>query len=164
MRTASLIALLLGFTSCGAFRFDVAQALPMQEVPGASWAHFLTDLLPAPFRLTIDVQSETEQQGTGPATGAALKALTLQARDDGATFDFLDSITLFVESDGLARQALGAVTPVPRGATTLGFTTDPAVDLLPYLNRGATLTSTVSGSAPPQTFHFDGEVIVELRI
>lgn len=161
------LAVALAASSCGIIRFDVSQPIPQQQVPGASWANFLTNLLPAPFRITIDVATETEKQGTGPATGAALRRLTLHALEGNGvppTFDFLDAVIVYVEADGLEKREVARLSPVPRGASTLEFDTWKDVDLLPYLNRGATLSTTVTGAAPSSTFTFDGEVVVQIRI
>jgi hypothetical protein len=166
IRSTALAVMALASASCGVFHFDVAQAIPPQEVPGGLVAHFLTNLLPAPLRLTIDVKTETEKQGTGPATSAALKRLTLNALSGNGqppTFDFLDSVVVYAEASGLEKREVARLSPVPRGAGTIDFTVSRDVDLLPYLQRGATLTTTATGSAPESTFTFDGEAVVEIR-
>jgi hypothetical protein len=165
MARLALPVLLALSSSCGLLRFDVAEAIPPQEVPGAGWASFLTGLLPAPFRLSLDVETETEKQGTGPATSAGLRSLELRALSGAPlTFDFLDTVSVSVGASGLPTQEVARLRPVPRGQTRLSFDVSPEVELLPYLQRGATLSTSVTGQAPATTFTFDGEVVVEVRI
>ncbi|MFZ5442231.1 MAG: hypothetical protein ACOZQL_19640 [Myxococcota bacterium] len=165
MTRLALFTSLVLLSSCGALRFDVKQPIPAQEVPGASWANLLTSLLPAPIRLSIDVELETEKQGTGPATSAGLDALTLRALEgNGGTFDFLDAVSVSIGGAGLPTQEVARLRPVPRGQRELTFDVSPGVDLLPYLKQGATLSTSVTGAVPSSTFTFDGEVVVEIRI
>jgi hypothetical protein len=148
-----LLAVLLSSSSCGALRFDVTQPIPSQEVPGASWASFLTGLLPGPLRLSIDVETETEKQGTGPATSAGLHALRLRAvSGNPVNFDFLDSVVVSVSADGLPTREVARLSPVPVGQERLSFDVSPGVELLPYLQQGATLSTRVTGEVPPSTF------------
>lgn len=96
-----LVTLAFFLASCGAIRFEVEQAISEQRVPGSPLGGILPDFFPNPFRLTIDVKAETEKRGTGPATAAFLKSLTLNATPAGnpsGTFDFLDEVHVFVEA------------------------------------------------------------------
>lgn len=163
-RALLLMSALALASSCGAVHFDVTQPIPAQTVPGNPFASFLTQLLPAPLRLTIDVQMETQKQGTGPATSAGLRALRLRAMNTGTTFDFLDEVSVYAEAPGLPKVEVARARPVPRGQSTLEFSVWPQVDVLPYLNQGATLTTTSTGSVPATNFSFNGEVVVEIRI
>jgi hypothetical protein len=54
--------------------------------------------------------------------------------------------------------------PVPRGATTLDFNIVPNVNLLPYINAGATISATATGTQPAQDTSFDGHVVVTVKI
>lgn len=133
MRSGLLVlAVLLSSSSCGALRFDVTQPIPSQEVPGASWASFLTGLLPGPLRLSIDVETETEKQGTGPATSAGLHALRLRAvSGNPVNFDFLDSVVVSVSADGLPTREVARLSPVLRARSASASTSRLASSCCP---------------------------------
>lgn len=168
MRPRPLHAALL-LCACGAVRFDVEQSLPQQTVKGGG---VLGGVLPAELlgnatRFTIDLKSEVQRRGTGPATKARLKSLTLQVTPHAApqgNFDFLDEVHLFVEGPGLPKLEVAKAQPVPRSRSALAFDVVPDVDLLPYVNAGATITATASGRAPAMDTSFDGQVVVEVQL
>jgi hypothetical protein len=148
---------------CGLVGFDVEQKIPEQQVQGSP----LGGLLPASFLafpLSIDIESQTKAQGTGPARSAALKAIELSmTAPDGATFEFLTSITITVSADGLPPREVAQLNPVPaEGRISLKVV--PDVDLLPYIQKGAQLTASAKGSAPRQTVRFEGKVVVHVRV
>ena len=162
-----LLALALVLPACGAVGFDVQQALPEQRVSGNPLGGVLPSFVPTPFSLTIDVKAETEKRGTGPATGASLKSLTLSATPAGApsgTFDFLDEVHIFIQAAGLPKVEIATAKPIAKGLTTLDFTIVPKVELLPYINAGATLDASASGRQPSADFTFVGQVVVSVRI
>jgi hypothetical protein len=53
---------------------------------------------------------------------------------------------------------------VPRGQASVSFTVVPDVNLLPYVNAGATMTTTATGRQPAKDFTFDGKAVFEVRI
>ena len=66
----------IGSLGCGLASFDVSQNIPEQTVPGSP----LGALLPASLfaiPMNIDIQSETAARGTGPASSATLKSVSL---------------------------------------------------------------------------------------
>lgn len=154
-------------SGCGTVRFDVEQKLDEQRVMGNPLGGVLPTLLPNPFKLTIDVKTETEKRGTGPASAAYLKTLTLSATPAGnpsGNFDFLDEVHVFIEAPGLQKTEIATLKLVPRGATTVTFTPVKDVNLLPYVNAGASLTTTATATPPARDFTFDGRVVLEIRI
>jgi len=174
MRPASLwLAALAG---CGALDFDIQKAIPEQTAPGESFSCTLNDFLDrasiAPFTLDIDVAKETNARDTGPARRLELASLVLDVtatkRPAGDTdnFDFLQKLEIFVESaqagSALPRARVAVLDPVPRGATHLDVTTDRSVDLLPYTNEGAKITSSAKASAPCDDTSFNGLVVVRV--
>lgn len=165
MRCALLLLPLL--TACGAVKFDVEQDLPAQHVDGSLLGGVLPSVLSTSPKLTIDLKSEVQKRGTGPATSARLKSLTLATlpHDTAAqTFDFISEIHLTVEGAGLVKVEIAKLAPVPRGSKTLSFDVVPDIDLLPYINAGATIGATATATQPSRDTDFDGHVIVEVRI
>jgi hypothetical protein len=152
----------LALGGCGLVGFDVEQKIPPQEVQGS----LLGEVLPLSFAfpLSIDIESQTKAQGTGPASSAALKSLELVIiSPDGATFEFLDSITIKVSADGLEQKLVAKLDDVP-AQPRIALTVVPGVDLLPYIRKGAQLTASATGRLPRQTVRFEGKVVVQVRV
>jgi hypothetical protein len=126
----------------------------------------LGGVLPLSFAipLTIDVESQTAAQGTGPARSASLKALELVVlTPEGETFEFLDSIRIEISAEGLDKQIIARLDDVP-SAARLSLNVLPDVDLLPYIKKGAALTASATGRQPRQTTRFDGRVVIHIRV
>lgn len=149
--------------ACGLVSFDVEQAIPPQTVPGSP----LGSLLPAglfELPVTINLESETAARGTGPANSAHLKSLTLRITDPaGATFAFLDTIVIEVSAANLPQREVARLDAVPATAE-ISIPPTANVDLLPYINAGATLTATATGTMPAQTVTYDGRVVITVKI
>jgi len=54
--------------------------------------------------------------------------------------------------------------PVPKGQTSIDLNVVPGIDLLPYINVGATISASASGHQPTQNFTYDGVVTVTIHI
>lgn len=158
-----LVAGGLGTPGCGLVSFDVSQDVPAQTIPGSP----LGAVLPAALfsiPLNIDVQAATAGHGTGPAHSVTLSSLTFTIRSpSGATFDFLDSIAISVSGNGLPEQEIGRLQPVP-AASTISIPPTAGVNLLPYINAGATITARASGHMPASDTTFDGKVVVTVHV
>lgn len=163
------LALALVFTGCGAISFDVEQKLPEQRIQRSALGGLLPALFPNPAKLTIDLKAEQEKRGTGPATKILLKKLQFNITPAGmpsGNFDFLEEAHLYAEasSAGLPKVEIARLQPVPRGATSVEFAIVPEVNLLPYVNAGAELSATATGTQPNQDTTFDGLLIIDVRI
>jgi hypothetical protein len=161
VRLAPVIALVLG---CGLINFDVEQAIPEQTVPGSPLAALLP---PALFTvpLQVDLASSIKAHGTGPATAATLKSLTLTiTAPPGETFSFLDSIAITIASPGMPEREIARLSPVPAEAT-IALAPAPNVNLLPYIESGTTtITAAAVGRAPARDIKFDGRVVITIKI
>lgn len=170
--TASGLALSL--PGCGALRFDINQPIAEQKITGNILAGALGVFLPAPFALTVNLDQETKARGTGPAQSAGLVALSFQLTRlpnpprSTDNFDFVDRIEIFVEStksgSALAKQKVADLIPVPKGQTKIELQCYPSVDLVPYINEGARISSSASGRVPSNDMTFDGLVTIEVRV
>lgn len=168
MRMA-LCAAALAMAGCGAIPFDVSQNVPEQQVQGNPLGGLLPSFLPTPFPITINVQQETQKRSTGPARSATLKSVSFSATPPAApsgNFDFVDEIHIFVEAQSgpLPKVEIATLKPVPKGQTTINLTVVPGIDLLPYINVGATISANASGRQPTQNFSYDGVVTVTVHI
>jgi hypothetical protein len=165
-----LFTLLTFSTACGGIAFDVGQDLPEQRVPGSPLGELLPSFIPTPIPLTIDLRAETEARNTGPARSAQLKRLTLYATpraSPSGNFDFLSEVRIHVaarNNSSLPRVEIARIAPVGKGLTALEFDIVPNVDLLPYINAGAEISATASGTQPRNDFAYAGHIDITVRI
>jgi hypothetical protein len=159
-------ALVLLVTGCGLIPFDVDQDLPEQRIAGNPLGGILPSFLSAPIPLTIDLKAETQKRDTGPAKSANLKELRFHATSSG-NFDFLGEIHIYIDSQNnasLAKVEIARLAPVPKGQTTIELQIVDGVDLLPYINAGAEISATASGTQPTMDFTYDGHVTITVHI
>jgi hypothetical protein len=162
----ALIPAIVLLCCCGNVSFDVDQDLPTETVQGGLLG-MLGTLLPTPFNFTINLQQQEQMHGTGPAKSAQLTSLTMAITPHDmpvGDFSFLQEAHLFVSASGLAKVEIANITSVPSKATTLSFNIVPNVDLVPYIQAGADISATASGSQPPQDTSFDGHLTVTVHI
>ncbi|MEQ8458912.1 MAG: hypothetical protein RLO52_09225 [Sandaracinaceae bacterium] len=166
--------LLLAFGCSNLLAFDLTLNLAEQRVNGSPVGGLLGGFFELPIPLEVDLASETAARDTGPAQAVRLTALTLDitptAEEAGDTddFGFVDSIEIFVESresgSDLPRVRVANVSAVPDGARQIAFETDTSVDLRPYINEGARLTSSAEGTVPPDDVTFDGQILLTVEV
>lgn len=174
----ALIAFALSTAACG----DELGSISFTEESGESVvegsANPLNMLLPAevfpPLRLNINLQQELDAQNATGAKAVNLRALKLKITDterpsgDTDDFDFLSKATLYVESTKsgttLERKQIATIDPVPSGQTEVAFDVDDSVDLKPYIEEGMRLTSSGSGSVPPDNVSLKAEITVRVRL
>ncbi len=169
---AIISTVLSGCVGAGAFEVDVA--LQEQRVSGSPLGGLLSGFFDVPVPLNVDLAAETAARDTRPAQHVRLIDLTLsitateEADGDTDDFDFLDSVDVYVESaqsgSSLPRVRVATLYPAPRGARTVSFETDTSIDLLPYINEGARLTSSARGHAPPDDVSFDGRAALSVEV
>lgn len=168
-----LLALLpLSAGGCGALDFDVQQAIPEQRVAGSLTGALFGTLIPSPFPLTIDLAQETKARGTGPVKAAGLKTLTFAITNTASAgsvhdFRFVETVDIYIEStksgSTLTRQKIADLPSPPGNQTTLSLRTFPEINLLPYINEGSRITSTASGTVPPNDVTFNGQIVVHVN-
>ena len=166
VRVLVAAAVLTGASGCGLLSFDVSQDIPAQTVPGSPLGALLPVSLFA-IPMNVDIQSETAARGTGPASSATLKSVSLTITSpSGATFDFVDSIAIRVSSTGntsLPEVEIARLEPVP-GTATIVIPPTGSVDLLPYIEAGATITATASGHMPASDTTYVGTVVITIHV
>jgi hypothetical protein len=164
---ASLLA-----SGCSTRGFDVSQPLPQETVPSGFGGVAPSSFLSSPFRINIDVKQETAMHGAGPATSASLKSLTLQALTHDSpldSFNFMYDLQVFVAAPSLPMVPIAQTSPTFKGhggtlIETLSLDVVPNVDLLPYINAGATISAQASGDQPAQDFSYDGSLVITIHI
>lgn len=169
---ASFVLLALPVVSAcdgGILRFRVHESIDEQLVEGSPLATFV----PVDIPIDVDLAAETQARNTGPASHVFLRSLTLDITDtaepagDSDDFDFLTRVEIFAEStragSTLPRVRVAYLESVPRGVDHLSFDRDD-VDLLPYVEEGARLTSEANGTVPPDDTTFDGDVAFTVHV
>lgn len=164
-----MVLLCVALSGCGAVGFNVEQQLPEQRIQRSAVGGLLPTLFPSPAKLTVDLRAEQEKRGTGPATQIFLRSLSFTTTPRGmpsGNFDFLEEAHLYAESSaaGLPKVEIATLKPVPRNALTVDFAVVPGVNLLPYVNAGAELSATATGTQPDQDITFDGLLVIDVRI
>lgn len=163
VRVFAAAALLASASGCGLLSFDVDQDIPAQTVPGSPLGALLPVSLFA-IPMNVDIRSETTAHGTGPASSVTLSSISLTVMSpSGATFAFVDSIAISISAPGLAEIEIARLQPVP-GAASISIPPEGGVDLLPYINAGATITASASGHMPASDTTFAGKVIVTVHV
>jgi len=163
VRVLVAAALLTGPSGCGLLSFDVSQDIPAQTVPGSPLGALLPVSLFA-IPMNVDIRSETAGHGTGPANSVTLSSISLTVMSpSGATFDFVDSIVINISGPGLSEVEIGRLQPVP-GTASISIPPTGGVDLLPYINAGATITAKASGHMPASDTTFVGTVVVTVHV
>jgi hypothetical protein len=150
---------------CDALGFDVTQQIPEQQVMGSPLGEVLPPLDLFQLPLNLNVQQQTQAMGTGPAGSLKLKSLTLAITSPSdASFDFLTEIAISIAAEGLAKKVIAQAKPVPMGQKQLALAPVGDVDLLPYANKGATLSASAQGHVPMQTIRFSGVVVMHVSV
>jgi hypothetical protein len=168
MKTA--LALLVLTSGCGILSFDVSQDLAEQRIAGSPLGGILPNFLQAPIPITINLSAETQKRDTGPAKSANLKAIRFSATphdSPSGNFDFVSEIHISVSSPSdptLPKKEIAFLRPVPKGQTTIELEVITDVDLLPYVNKGAEISATASGTQPTKDFTYDGQVTITVHI
>jgi hypothetical protein len=181
MRGAALLFTISLTAGCGSdpteLRFNVDKDLPPQSIDASIAPCQLpipVSVLAAPFQVTFTQEEDFPEQDTDIAhvKSARLKRLELEltASSPEQSWDFLDSISIFVEAAGHERRLVASIgegtpseEPIEPGATRLEL--DPEkVNLAPYIkaNGGFTMTSEAEGCPPEEEAIFDGEIVVSI--
>jgi hypothetical protein len=148
---------------CGLVSFDVEQPIPEQTIPGSPLGALLPPGLFS-LPLQVDLESSTKAHGTGAASSAHLKALTLTITDPpGETFAFLDGITITISAAGQTPRQIATLMPVPK-TSSIDLKPEPNVDLLPYIKSGATISATATGRTPARDVKLNGKVVINIKV
>lgn len=171
-----ILSAVLALGACGPrgfASFSLGYAIEEQQVAGSPLGGVLGSALDVPIPLEIDLATETASRDTGPAQHVYLSELrldvtaTAEPAPDTDDFDFIDSIDIFVESSQsgstLPRQRVAFLEAVPRGARSISLSLED-VDLIEYVREGARLTSTATGTVPPDDVTFDGDLSLAVEV
>jgi hypothetical protein len=155
----------LGAMGCGNISFDVEQDIPVTFIdPGKVDPNLPAGAVETEAPLNIDIQAETEKRNTGPASSARLKSLTFTIiMPPQGTFYFATGVSIFISANGLPTREIARLTPIPN-TTTISVPPIPDVEMLPYAERGATITATAVGTWPREYTEYVGKVVMTIKV
>lgn len=163
--TRSSVAL-LGLASC-AIGFDVPYDIPQQTVPGDPVAHAAGSLLSGtpvdPFQLDVNLDEEEQAHHVAAISHVYLSSLDFDITSGGSDcFDFVQSVTISIESTkpGTTLQPSVVATGTSPGCVTHFALTPTSVDLEPFIEEGARVTSTGQGVPPDHDETFTGHLVL----
>jgi hypothetical protein len=177
--SALLLSALLLLTACGGTgglgSFTITEESQESVVEGRGGG--ILGMLPLnnffpPLKLDFDLQAELESRDVGPAQAIYLERMrivttpTEQPAGDTDNFDFVEEVTVFVESNKsnstLKKVQIAEIKMVPQSATTMEFKVDSSVNLKPYVEEGIRLTTQGKGDQPPDNVSL--KAILDLNI
>ncbi len=164
---ARLALLSLALNGCGLISFTLEQNLGENQIEGSLLGGLLGGLTLANPKLSFDLKQETEKRNTGPASAVVLESFTLYITPKSApsgNFDFLSALDVFVSAPGLTEVKIASLPSLAKGATTLTMTLAPDVNMLAYINAGATVRAQATGTQPSKTTTFSGDVVLRVKI
>lgn len=167
-----LLAALFGVAGCGELTsFTFAERSDEQIIEGSP------DLLPigdggplVRLPLRINLERQLDERDADGAKALYLEELDLiiteTAIDDDDTdnFDFLDTLTIYVNGDGQERRLLASMDPVPEGEQRLSLEVDDSIDLKPYIEQGLTLEIKATGNQPEDDTSLVAETTIRVQV
>jgi hypothetical protein len=152
--------------SC-AIGFDIPYNIPQQTVPGDAVSHGAGTVLSGtpvdPFELDINLEEDEQAHHVSVASHVYLTSLELDITSGGGDcFDFVQSVSISIESTKpgtMLKPAVIATGSTP-GCVRQFVLTPTSVDLEPYIDEGASVTSTGQGIPPDHDETFDGHLVL----
>lgn len=118
----------------------------------------------------FDISQTQEFQNAGytkdQIDSVHMKRFTLTiSSPSGATFDFLNSIRFYAETQDQPRVLIAELDPVPDGATQLDLDVVSDVDLTPYVVAPSmSITTEANGVRPAQETTVDADVVLDVDV
>ena len=156
--------------ACGGVGFDIPYDIPEQTVPGDPVAHAAGTLLAGapinPFTLGIDLQQEEQAHDTSVVSHVTLSSLGFTITKSSGCFDFVKDVSISVEStkSGTTLPPAVIATGANPGCVQTFDLQPTAVDLKPYIDEGARITSSGHGVPPSSDVTFDGHLVLHASI
>jgi hypothetical protein len=171
MRSTFLALVITGCSlSLNSVGFDIPYSIPAQTVPGnavANSAGVSVTVPLTPIPVNIDLAQEEQQNGvSGVITTVTLTSLSFSITQGSGCFDFVDSLTLSIEStDANTSLAPAVVATGSNPGCVQTFTLSPTnVNLKPYLDEGAQIAPSGMGVPPAMDVSFDGQLVAHASL
>lgn len=157
---------MLVMASC-AIGFDIPYDIPQQTVPGDAVSHAAGTVLSGtpvdPFALDINLQQDEQAHNVSVVSHVYLTSLEFDITSGGGDcFDFVQSVSISVESTkpGTTLEPAVIATGSSPGCVQRFALTPTSVDLKPYIDEGASVTSSAKGVPPDHDETFDGSLVL----
>ena len=166
----SRAALLFFVLACGGVGFDIPYAIPEQTVQGDPVAHAAGTLLAGtpinPFSLSIDLQQEEQAHDVSAISHVTLSSLGFTITKNSGCFDFVQDVSISIEStkSGTALAPAVIATGSSPGCVQTFDLQPTGVDLKPYIDEGASVTSSGHGIPPSSNVTFDGQLVLHASL
>lgn len=164
-----IVPLALGLlTGCsGIDNFDVpidAKA----TIPAATILDQLLDPLSFGAFESIDLSQDLKNQGVSKSDvdSVHLQAFSLAIEAPaGQTFDFMESVSFSVETDGQPKSVVAKLDPVPKGATKIELGVESGLELAPYvIAPSMRMTTSVVGKRPMQQTTIAAHLVLDVDV
>jgi len=165
----SLAPLVLGMlTGCsGVDNFDVpidAKA----TIPAATILDQLLDPLSFGALESIDLSQDLKNQGVSKSDVDSVRLQTFSLAIDaptGQTFDFMDSVSFSVETEGQPKALVAKLDPVPKGSTKIELGVESGLELAPYVVAPSMrMTTSVVGKRPMQQTTIAAHLVFDIDV
>lgn len=117
---------------------------------------------------SIDLSQELENQGVTKDDVDSVQMIRFTLRIEGppgATFDFLESVAFYAETEGQPRVLVAEIQDVPAGATELELEVRPDVELRPYVVAPQMkISGEVEGTRPEEETTVAAEVVLDVDV
>lgn len=117
---------------------------------------------------SIDLTNELKNQGVTKEDVDSVRLLRFTLTIEGpagATFDFLESLTFYVETQGAPKAVLARLPAVPAGAKELTLEVEEGLELKPYVVAPSMrITSEVKGTRPDQDTTVRADLTLEVDV
>ncbi len=161
-------ALLVGLTTCEGFDdFEVEQTA-VGEIPAATPLDKLLQSLDLEGFRDISFSQSLQNQGLSAQDVDSMHLVSVRVAitaPEEATFDFLDSMVFYVETEGQPRVELARLDRIPKGARELELGISGPVDLTPYIAAPSlAIVSEVAGQFPEKKTSVQATLLVAVDV
>lgn len=167
--TTVAFASLLGWAGCQGQLFTLAvEESAVTTVPAATPLEVLIGDVGLGEFVAFDITQATElqNQGVGPGDimNVSFTLFELEVLTGSTDLSFLDSMEVYVESDGLPRQLVASAPAFPAGQAVVAFDLEP-VDLTDYaVSQSMTFTTEVTGSRPEADTEIEARFALDVGV
>jgi hypothetical protein len=163
MKTLAAL-MLIAVAGCSVADFDVTRAIPSETIAGTGSLPSATSPDTAQ-PLDVPLHQVVDSSSTGFVNSIYLSDLTLDIHSTG-DWSFVQSMDLYIASTMSGTtlpKVVVASASAPGAVTKLNLAITPDVDLVPYINEGAVLTATATGTQPSHDVTLDGQFTLHVH-
>lgn len=155
-------------TGCGGIdNFDVpidAKA----TIPAGTVLDQLLDPLSFGGLESIDLSQDLKNQGVAKSDVDSVQLQTFSlsiSAPAGQTFDFMDSVSFFVETEGQPKALVAKLDPVPQGAAKIDLGVESGLELAPYvIAPSMRMTTSVVGKRPMEQTTIAAHLVLDIDV